>query len=94
MNDAKQFGRLVWTLIATAVVLQAVIFAYAFQAAADGRTNIAEIDHFIYCSLDRSERTLPTIDYYREHPDELEEQLELVREQKMEFTPPPEPCVP
>ena len=93
-GNAKDLGRITWGLIGAAVLLQVVIFAVALNTAAESRVKVDAINRFIYCTLDRSEKTLPTIDYYVRHPGELEEQLMLVREQKADFTPPPEPCSP
>ena len=94
MSDVRALGRLTWGLIGFAVVLQVVIFSYAINASVEGQAKVDAINRFIYCTLERSQRTLPTIQYYREHPGELEVQLALVREQQAEFAPPPEPCSP
>lgn len=93
-NETVNLGRLTWGLIGAALLLQVVIFVYAFSATAGQRDKVAAINRFIFCSLDRAEKTIPTLDYYKRHPEELASQLALIREQKAEFTPPSPPCVP
>lgn len=37
---------------------------------------------YVLPQLERAEQTLPSLDYYRQHPDELVEQLGVVRQQR------------
>lgn len=91
-RTSNDFSRIVWGLIGVALLLQVVIFVYAFSATGAQRQKVDAINRFIYCSLQRSEKSLPSVAYYRSHQAELAEQLRLIREQEHEFTPPPKPC--
>ena len=75
------------------VLVQAFVLTYAVVKTREQRAQIDAVNHFIYCAIERSEKTLPTIDYYRRHPGELAEQLASLAAQKRAFVPPPEPCV-
>lgn len=48
---------------------------------------IAQLEQVIQIQVKRSIKTLPTISYYRLHPDELQHQLALARDELRAFTP-------
>lgn len=92
--NSRRFISVIYAFMAFGIIAQTATLAYAVRQSGGQQERIDSVNRFIYCTLDRSEKTLPTIDYYRVHPDELARQLSLVREQKEQFDPPPEPCNP
>lgn len=59
------------------------------RASVDRRICVAvnKVNTTIETTLHRSLKTLPTITYYKEHPDELVQQIALVRQEITEFKP-------
>jgi len=79
---------ILWKL-AISFVAVAAIYTLVQQQGTDHKicVQVQQNKSYIYNSIIRSEKTLPTISYYKHHPDELTNQLKLIREAKADFVP-------
>ena len=96
--------RVLWPLMALVVFVLVLALAFAGVVAHDSQArardradlvmqNCLAIEHlksYAYATAIRSLKTLPTIAYYKQHPDELQAALGQVREQRAFFA--PKPC--
>lgn len=75
-----------WALLVALIANVALYLGLAGVARGSCR-DVEEIKAYVAAAITRSVETLPTIDYYREHPDELAEQLARLRQQADDFKP-------
>ena len=95
-TPAKARARLLIAIAGLVVSLVALGFAVSYRANQNNRFadlahhNCLAIEHlksYAYHAALRAEKTLPTLAYYREHPNELQVALDQVRDQKKFFAP-------
>lgn len=73
-----------------AMVIAAMIFLFLFASStSDSRCNdVQDLRSYVLGSTNRAIKTLPTISYYRDHPDERDAALNNLEQQRQEFATP------
>ena len=61
------------------------VIAQQQKTCADLNQTKAALVGYFNEQIERAKTTLPTLQYYKDHPRELGEQLQLLRQQQMEF---------
>ena len=82
--------RVTLTLAAVLGIIIALVLAVAAWTAHSSITSCQRVDKLeliAQASDRRALTTLPTLAYYREHPDELKDQIQILNDQIAAFTP-------
>ena len=91
MNDSPEtrayrlLQRTIAVCAAGAILLMGVVFFWGASSSRNRCEDLQDVRSYVLESTNRAIDSLPTIDYYRTHPDELNKAMENLQRQKAVF---------